>query len=166
MKDACRENLSQLAQLVAGLSPEQYCSRSEVLSGSTVGQHVRHIIEFYLCLIKGTNDGIINYDDRERNQEMELFPEVAIEAIDIIVNFLEGQAIQQIQYLMGNFSKTPGKVITIPTSFQRELAYCLEHAIHHQALIKAGLKDLGLETLIDPGFGIAPATQRHNHNSR
>jgi hypothetical protein len=40
------------------------------------------------------------------------------------------------------------------------LAYCLEHTIHHQALIKIGLMELNLIHLIDQHFGVAPATIR------
>lgn len=47
------------------------------------------------------------------------------------------------------------------TFINRELAYCLEHSIHHQALIKVGLKEQNIENLIDENFGVAPATIRH-----
>ena len=47
------------------------------------------------------------------------------------------------------------------SSFERELLYCLDHAIHHQALIKIGLKELHLSHLVSPDFGVAYSTLRY-----
>jgi hypothetical protein len=63
--------------------------------------------------------------------------------------------------LNANFSTESDKVNQIRTSFYRELAYVLEHGIHHQALIKIGVKNLCHEEFLDEGFGIAFATIRH-----
>jgi hypothetical protein len=60
--------------------------------------------------------------------------------------------------LQGDFSENSVHHIQLLSSFHRELAYCLEHSIHHQALIKIGLIELGALHLIDESFGVAPAT--------
>jgi uncharacterized damage-inducible protein DinB len=49
----------------------------------------------------------------------------------------------------------------IPTSIGREVAYCIEHSIHHQAIIKAALIAIGREKLVDEQFGVAYSTIRH-----
>jgi hypothetical protein len=49
----------------------------------------------------------------------------------------------------------------ISTSFERELVYCLDHAIHHQALIKIGLKELDCVDLVNGNFGVAYSTIRY-----
>jgi uncharacterized damage-inducible protein DinB len=53
---------------------------------------------------------------------------------------------------------------TVNSSVGRELAYCIEHSIHHQALIKAGLFATGLPDLIDKDFGVAYSTIRYRKN--
>ncbi len=53
---------------------------------------------------------------------------------------------------------------TIKTTAGRELAYCIEHSIHHQALIKAGLITIGLSSLTDKHFGLAYSTIRYREN--
>lgn len=63
-------------------------------------------------------------------------------------------------YLQGDYSNEGDHTTTIATTFERELVYCLEHTIHHQALIKVGLKELNLEGFLDGHFGVAPATLR------
>ena len=47
------------------------------------------------------------------------------------------------------------------TSVDRELLYCLDHAIHHQALIKIGLKELQIADLVGDDFGVAYSTLRY-----
>ena len=47
---------------------------------------------------------------------------------------------------------------SVDSNVQRELAFNLEHAIHHQALIKIGLNQLGQH--MESGFGVAPSTLR------
>jgi hypothetical protein len=64
--------------------------------------------------------------------------------------------------LRADFSASGGHETILDTSLFRELAYDLEHSIHHQALIKIGLADLGEDVITEKNFGIAPSTVRHH----
>jgi uncharacterized damage-inducible protein DinB len=157
----CKHNLLEIKSLLNNLKTEDYTKPLSLLSDSTIGQHVRHILEFYICLIASKNSGIVNYDKRKRSLEIETNVKFAQSQIDFIIyNFiLENTNIQFT--LEGNYSAETTETTTIPTTYKRELAYCLEHSIHHQALIKVGLKELELENIINENFGVAPATIRH-----
>tara|TARA_R110001592_G_C13098064_1_gene743949 strand:- start:1001 stop:1501 length:501 start_codon:yes stop_codon:yes gene_type:complete len=159
--DHCKHNLLEIKSLLGNLKPEDYAKPLSLLSDSTIGQHVRHILEFYICLIASKNTGIVNYDNRKRNLEIENSVHFAQSQIEFIIeNFiLENNNLQFT--LEGNYSAETTQITVIPTTYQRELAYCLEHSIHHQALIKVGLKELELEGVINENFGVAPATIRH-----
>ncbi|MDP3467999.1 MAG: hypothetical protein Q8S11_06670 [Daejeonella sp.] len=157
----CKENLEQIKNLIASLEEEKYQYKSQLLSDTTIGQHVRHILEFYLCIINGVSRGLVNYDSRERNIELEHNPVLAISCIDKICDDIECLSTYQEINLVGNFSTEGETLKTIRTSIDRELAYCLEHSIHHQALIKIGLIEQKMDHLINEGFGVAPATIRH-----
>lgn len=158
----CKENLQQIKTLIASLEEEQYQYKSQLLSDSTIGQHIRHILEFYLCVIYGVSRGFINYDSRDRDLKLESNPLFAISCIDRICNDIECLSTDQDINLVGNFSSETETLKTIRTTTDRELAYCLEHSIHHQALIKIGLIEQKVDHLINEGFGVAPATIRHN----
>ena len=41
--------LSQLEEVVEQLTNDSYCNTMEVFSGASIGQHIRHILEFYHC---------------------------------------------------------------------------------------------------------------------
>ena len=55
----------------------------------------------------------------------------------------------------------PNELDSAESSFFRELTYCLDHCIHHQALIKISLKQFGYLYLVDRDFGVAFSTQRY-----
>lgn len=63
--------------------------------------------------------------------------------------------------LVANFGTSEGLSEHLHSSLNRELAYVLEHGIHHQALIKMGVKQIKREELLDELFGVAPATVRY-----
>ncbi|WP_159024095.1 DinB family protein [Formosa sp. L2A11] len=161
MKIHCQENLNEIKCVLHQLSEAQYQSSSNTMFGATIGQHVRHILEFYKCALHGLKTKIINYDNRKRNLLIETDTQYAIQIIDEINNDLNQIKGDSLLVLEGDFSTEDGEKIKIQTSFLRELAYCLEHSIHHQALIKVGLLALNSMSFIDDTFGLAPATIRY-----
>ena len=54
MKKIAKENLLQIKDLLQVIKTEHFTKKTEVLSGSSVGQHIRHILEFYLLLVSGS----------------------------------------------------------------------------------------------------------------
>ncbi|MDA3954274.1 MAG: hypothetical protein PF485_11550 [Bacteroidales bacterium] len=165
MKTIAQENLEQLRDLLLVISKENYNKKPDVLSGASIGQHIRHILEFYLLLISGSFEGRICYDKRERNLELETNPKIALEAINKIIKGIylieENEPLQ----VEGDFTSSGEQENIIKSSVARELAYCIEHSIHHQALIKAGLIALELKDLTNEHFGVAYSTIRYRNNS-
>src|SRR5689334_8038402 len=81
--------LRQLDKLLQQLSSEQYSQPIAVLSGATIGQHCRHVIECFQELEKGYATGIINYDGRRRNLSLETDPQYARRRIADLENNVE-----------------------------------------------------------------------------
>lgn len=161
MQIYCQENLIKIKHLLLKLSNTQYTHASSTLLGASIGQHVRHILEFYQSVFKGVEAKQINYDNRERNVLIETKTNFAIELIEDICNKLERDTVEQNLILQANFCAEKDEPISIKTTYIRELAYCLEHSIHHQALIKVGLLDINCLDYVDDAFGLAPASLRH-----
>lgn len=160
MENYCKYNLDEINKLIVNLDQEQYTKPLHSLSNASIGQHVRHIIEFYLCLSKGLKEGVVSYDKRDRDLRLEsdiYFTNYTISKIKS--NLLFGRE-NKTFILEGDFSSSPEFSSKIETTYFRELAYCLEHGIHHQALIKVGLQEMNLLNLIDENFGVTPATIR------
>ncbi|MEX0986090.1 MAG: hypothetical protein WD052_01345 [Bacteroidales bacterium] len=165
MKKTAKENLLQLRDLVQVIGTEKYIAPSDILSGATIGQHIRHILEFYLLLISGSFSGNVTYDKRERDLRLENDPHFASKVIDRLLSGINTLDLGQAVKFEADYSSEGTVQKMISSSVGRELAYCIEHSIHHQAIIKAGLIDLNLATLVNSQFGVAYSTIRYRNDS-
>jgi hypothetical protein len=155
---AIRASFEQLTAVLDQLTAEQYTSPSENLSGATIGQHTRHIIELFQCLLNGYATGRICYDDRKRDANIEADPLFAKQLLSDILSSIEQENIEL--QLAGMYDETSTEQLHLTTNYNRELLYNLEHTVHHMALIRVGLKELKTE-LAAEHFGIASSTIRH-----
>jgi uncharacterized damage-inducible protein DinB len=156
MKEHCKDNLNELSLLLENLTQEEFTRPCEFLSGATIGQHIRHILELYDCLLRDSSEGKVCYDSRKRNILLETKISFALKKIDKILEELKILE-DKPMVLEGSYS-SKNEINLVKTSLFRELAYNLEHSIHHQALIKVGMRELGKLNLICVNFGVAPAT--------
>lgn len=139
-----------------------YAKPIDLLFGSTIGQHTRHYIEFYQCMIaQGSAGDTINYDRRLRNKAIQRQPEAALQAMEAICEaLLQGQETSTLAF-EADFSQDGSACLRLESNFHREWIYNIEHTIHHLAIIKIGLK-LEIPDLILPeNFGVAPSTIRY-----
>lgn len=159
--------ITQIRLLLDQLPQPAYTLPLEVLHGSSVGQHFRHILDFYQCLLRDIPSGTVNYAHRDRNPLMESLPEAAGEMFEKLSN--------AIQYLddggpltvLGDFSAQveDDQRPALHSSVGRELMYAHDHAVHHLALIRIGIKEAAPGIGFDPHLGYAPATVQHRAES-
>ena len=159
LNDACIENLQMLKGILLRLDDVQYAASLEVLSNSTIGQHVRHVLEFYLCLLNSEEAGVLNYDTRQRDLALQSHVQNGIHTIEHIIHRLNSTHMNSPLTLEGDHGIVSPARFSVDSNVKRELAFNLEHAIHHQALIKIGLNQLGQR--MESGFGVAPSTLRN-----
>lgn len=155
------EILTDQQNLLRKVSAKMYTHTIPSLDGSTIGGHTRHIIEFLEILLNSYHTDQINYDERQRNLELEKNPEKAIQAIsEILSNINLPNKNLMMHQTVGNVS------LEIPTNFFRELLYNIEHCIHHQALIKVAFKEIKMSHLLNKNFGIAPSTIQYRETQK
>ena len=152
--------LRQLTDAINQLEHQDYKKPLETLSGSSIGQHVRHIIEFYQCMMNGYDKGILNYDQRVRDKMIEESREFAVQCINKIMFDLKTTDLSQKITLEVVYDQT----IKLTTTMERELVYNIEHTIHHMALIKIGIKAIGSQILLPAEFGVATSTLKHQQH--
>jgi hypothetical protein len=148
--------LHQLRDLLTEISPADYARPLDVFNGSSLGGHTRHIIEFYECLLTGLSTGVVNYDERQRDKQVEHNRDYALEVIRQLVRKLTQSGIPG-----GNATlkaKFGEHTVSIATTFQREEAYLIEHSIHHFALLRIGVAVVSPQVCIHPHFGVAFST--------
>lgn len=159
--EALRVNLQELWNGFAGLSNGEYSLALPLLSGSSIGGHVRHCIEMLQCVQEGYAPGLVCYENRKRNPVLENEVEQAGLQLQFLKDtlFLDDREL----LLVADYSQEGRQAARYATSYFRELAYCLEHNIHHMALVRIGLYTLGLKPE-NTGFGVAPSTIRFKGN--
>ena len=155
---AVKNAIQQLTALLDQLTAAQYQQPSAYLSGSTIGQHTRHIIELYQCLLNGYDQQSVCYDDRKRDVRIETDILVAKDLLQHISDNISKENIDL--QLTGTYDQTAKEQLHIATNYYRELLYNYEHSIHHMALIRVGIKEVSTAVVADD-FGIASSTIRH-----
>jgi hypothetical protein len=157
-----KETLSLLQDTLTQLPEGAYAIPVVVLSGGTIGQHVRHIAEMYVCLFEGLPDRIVCYERRRRDKEIEKSKLAAITLLAVIIADIDKSDCNLV--LDTNYELCDMAGNLIPTSYFRELAYNLEHTIHHMAFIRIGI-EANSSVSLAPCFGVAPSTIRHRNEA-
>jgi hypothetical protein len=152
-----RETATTLSNVLDQLSDLQYTSPCATLSGSSISQHVRHVIEFFQCLLSGYETGEINYDKRRRDHLIEAEKEFAKQCLATI-----NDNIYQIDKPMVLHASLGNEATSwiIPTTYYREIAYNIEHAIHHMAIIRIGITEIS-KIILPHEFGVASSTLKY-----
>jgi hypothetical protein len=157
------EILEQLKLSIIAMPLAAFIESRPLLVNSTLGMHIRHVIEFYECLINGLDSKIVNYDARVRNLQLETDQQFAtncIEAIQIRIEDIKADAAITLQ--AGKFNEID--FVEMPSSFSRELYYMLEHCTHHMALIKMAIMQYWPSVALPLNYGVAQSTIKHKQS--
>jgi uncharacterized damage-inducible protein DinB len=158
LQKAVHKVFLQLSDSLDQLDQDQYNYPCKDLSGNTIGQHVRHIIEMFLCLEKGYQSGEVDYEKRGRDILIETDKNFATALLAEILQQIskDNKSLNLFTYY-DDFSSEPGKICS---NYFREIAYNLEHTIHHMALIRIGLRELG-DFQVSDSYGFASSTIKY-----
>lgn len=148
----------QLSDSIEQLTHEQYIQPLPSLSNATIGQHVRHIIELFICLENGYEAGLVNYEKRKRDYSIETNKGFAKQLLVSIASGL-GKPNKTLM-LEAGYDDLSEDMITIETNYLREVVYNLEHTVHHMALIRVGISSFA-EVKLPDSYGVASSTIKY-----
>lgn len=157
--------LSQLGSVVDQISETDFTKPCPSLGNSSIGQHLRHTLEFYLCLEAGFKSGVVNYDKRAHDKLIESDKFIAIATINRIKDFVEQQKDDAPLQLEVAYELDSEESISMQTNYFRELTYNIEHAVHHMAIMKIGVREVAPYVKLSSDFGIAASTIRYQGSS-
>src|SRR4030095_298800 len=158
LRQAVKNVFVQLSESLHQLTDEQYAQPSKTLFNATIGQHVRHIIELFLCLEKGYESGLVNYEKRKRDLVIETDKDFANRLLQKIHTNLEKP--DKKLRLEASYDEHYAATIGVTTNYYREIIYNLEHTVHHMALIRVGVNEVSTITL-PQDFGVASSTIKY-----
>lgn len=163
--DATLSKLSNIQFYLRKLDQSLYREPLEILSFASIGEHTRHVLEFYQCLLRQSIDGTVNYDQRDRDKLTQEIPSKANSLLANIIKSLREINVNRPLHLEICYDADHEVTSIVETSLERELVYNLEHVIHHLAIIKIGLSVIAPQMTLPEGFGVAPSTMRFRRQS-
>ena len=147
--------------LLSQLNDEDYIKPRLILGNSTIGQHIRHTVNFYQCIQAALEEKqSIDYSARIRGGAVECDKACALTCLRESIATLKTYQENWSRTLTIKLLETTEKATT-PSSIEREILYACEHGIHHLALIKAVVIADKLEIKLPDSFGMAPSTIDH-----
>lgn len=165
----CREGnqhiIRQMTDLLDTIDNQLYAQPLEVFKGASIGQHFRHILDFYLCLIKGIQQGRVDYASRDRNPMAEMDVRFIQQAFYNVSQMMDRFSEEVPVKVCGDFSIQATQRPELISSIGRELMFAYDHAVHHLAMIKIGIATVAPTLQMDHALGVAPSTIKHRAES-
>ena len=159
MIEAIQKNLYRGIRLLESISDESYSNTSVAPYYSSIGGHMRHILDVFDCIFDGLESSEINLINRKRNQLAENYTNHGIAYFNQVLENLESLKeldLDQIVVVTDDLGLGP---ITANYTLAGLLVQAHSHAIHHFASVGYVISQLGID-LPDSDFGFNPTTPR------
>jgi uncharacterized damage-inducible protein DinB len=157
--DALARLLDEMAEVVAQLTHGEYAwAGLRDVSGS-IGGHVRHCLDHVRALERAVDSGLADYDGRVRQTQIERDREVAVLALTAAarrMTLLDDETLDRAVVVRAQLEHA-GPIVESASTIGRELAFVVNHTIHHAASIALLARVQG-HTPRAGRFGLAPTT--------
>jgi hypothetical protein len=155
LKQEAIKQLLSVKSILSQIKEDDYTTSLKTLKGASIGKHIRHVVEFYECLLFNNIDNSVNYDLRKRNllleENVKYTEDFVTEIIDAIEKINTNSRILLV-------SKYQDQNISMETSFYREITYNIEHTVHHLAIISIAIPIHFEYINLSANFGYADST--------
>lgn len=142
LKSTLAENRLQLAFLdtiLQQVNVVDYQQEFPLAGAPSIGKHIRHVLGHYTQLQQAVSLGEVDYRQRQRDRLVETNPLAALGLLQQQLDWLDSLA-QQIISPNLRYKCAEGEGTT---SLLRELDFVASHTVHHLALLKILLHQLG-----------------------
>ena len=157
-----RDVLHQGLMLLMELDETTYKTVAGAPHSASIGQHYRHVLDHFICLADGIASGVIDYDARSRNRELETnrgsARETTIQLSTLFGSLGTSQVAAKYRVLY-SVGYSNDEALEIDTLLAREIAFCVSHAIHHFAIIRLVCAHFSIA--LPSEFGVAPSTLKY-----
>ena len=153
------KTLQKSQVLLDNLSNMQLCDASVSPYYSSIGTHIRHILDFYDCIFSVNTENKVDLTARSRNKNVESDCECAQEYLTLIIGRVSSISsdINEVVLVVDDLGL--GK-LEIPYTYGSLLAQANSHTIHHYAIINYIFDSLEI-VINDAEFGYNPTTPKH-----
>ena len=150
--------LEQLRDVITLMPVPMYRARPAARVSGSVGEHVRHCLDHISAFAGALAGDGLSYDRRLRGTTVEIDPFAAVNEIERLFVRLDRLPVvaPDRQITLSSLVSPDRPPVTIRSTVARELAFVVQHTIHHCALIAVLVEWQGWQ--VPHGFGLAPST--------
>lgn len=156
---AIEKNLQKAIYLLTTISEEEYRDNSIKPYYSSIGGHIRHIMDMFDCIFQVNEMGEIDLTARKRNVQAEQEIKVGLAYVTSTISKLKSIKNEDLTLQVFVTDDLGLGKITVPSTLAAILAQANSHATHHYASIGYIINYLGIE-LPDEDFGFNPTTPK------
>ncbi len=159
MITAIIQNLERGKKLVWNIEQNQYTDNGVAPYYSSIGIHMRHVLDIFDCILDGVPTKKIDLTQRKRNEQIEQDRLSGLAYYDLIISKLKELDTEYLD-LEFEVSDDLGRgMIKAKYTLAAVLIQAHSHAIHHFASIGYIIHQLGI-ALPDEDFGYNPTTPK------
>ncbi|RED46092.1 hypothetical protein [Seonamhaeicola aphaedonensis] len=152
------KTLKKSRSLLEKISDKELCNTSISPYHSSIGSHVRHILDFYDCIFNKNSDNLIDLTARSRNRAVETKCCTALSYLSFIEEKLKTAEFNMSDTVIVIDDLGLGK-IEMQYTMASLFSQANSHTIHHYAIINYILKGLNIN-FEDTDFGYNPTTPK------
>jgi len=164
MIPAITQNLNRGVKLLNAIDDSQYSNNSVAPYYSSIGIHMRHILDVFDCIFEGLETKKVDLAARKRNELAENKVSFGLIYFDEIIKKLESLQNENLDVVVEVKDDLGMGVVTANYTLASALIQAHSHAIHHFASIGYVISQLGIN-LPDTDFGYNPTTPRSKMSS-
>lgn len=157
---AITNNLQRGIILLNAINENQYIDKSVAPYFSSIGIHMRHILDVFDCIFTGLESKKVDLAARKRNELVENKINIGLDYFNEIITKIEGLENQDLNILVEVKDDLGLGIVTVNYTLASALIQAHSHAIHHFASIGYIISQLGI-SLPDADFGYNPTTPRN-----
>ncbi len=159
MIDAIEQNLNRGVRLLNSISDTQYSDTTVQPYHSSIGGHMRHILDVFDCIFSGLEHKHIDLTARKRNQLAEEKTAFGLAYFEDTIEKLKDFKTIDLDQKVAVTDDLGLGMVTANYTLASLLIQAHSHTIHHFASIGYIICNLGIE-LPDADFGYNPSTPR------
>lgn len=160
MTNAIIKNLERGISLLNSIDDEQYCDTSVAPYFSSIGGHMRHILDVFDCIFEGLDANNIDLTARKRNELVETKTAYGLAYFNQTIEKLKALENADFNQMIKVSDDLGMGIVTVDYTLASALIQAHSHGIHHFASIGYIISQLNIE-LPDADFGFNPTTPKN-----
>lgn len=155
---AIEKNLHRGIKLLNNISDEDYANCTIAPYYSSIGNHIRHVLDVFACIFDGLEEGVVDLSKREKDVLAETKRNIGLRYFEIIISKLNNLKENSFQKKITVYDDLGCGKISAEYTLGSLLMQAQSHAIHHFATIGYIIEQLKISLPIKD-FGYNPTSE-------